>query len=109
MFPDPDTPVERLMNLGPASSRWLHPAGIRTLRDLQDVPLGVLYEKVKRRIPRCSAVFLYAVFGALTNAHWNTLPPDIKRQLRDGARIVNDKLKRERAARKKRLRKKNPA
>ena len=95
MYPDPDTPVEDLMNLGPASGRWLHPVGVRTLGDLKAVPLGVLYEKVKRMKPRCNAVFLYAVFGALTNTHWNLLPPDIKRQLRDGARIVNAKLKAE--------------
>lgn len=100
MFPDPETPIEDLMNLGPASKKWLHPAGVRTLRDLQNVPLGVLYEKVKRRIPRCNSVFLYAVLGALTNCHWNSLPPDIKRRLRCGARIVNEKLKRERADRK---------
>lgn len=95
MFPDEDTPVEDLMNLGPASVRWLHPVGIKTLGDLKSIPLGVLYEKVKRRIPRCNSAFLYAVFGALTNTHWNSLPPDIKRQLLAGARIVNEKLKQE--------------
>ncbi len=95
MYPDPDTPVEELMNLGPASVRWLHPVGIRTLGDLKTVPLGVLYEKVKRLKPRCNSAFVYAVFGALTNTHWNTLPPDIKRQLLAGVRVVNEKLKRE--------------
>jgi DNA transformation protein and related proteins len=100
MYPDPDTPVEELINLGPASGKWLHPVGVRTLADLKAVPLGVLYEKVKRLKPRCSAVFLYAVVGALTNTHWNTLPPDIKRQLLAGARVVNEKLKQERALKK---------
>jgi DNA transformation protein and related proteins len=100
MFPDDDTPVEDLMNMGPACKRWLHPVGVRTLGDLKSMPLGVLYEKVKRRIPRCNSVFLYAVFGAVKNCHWNSLPPDIKRQLRDGARMVDAKLKREKGLRK---------
>jgi DNA transformation protein len=96
MYPDDDTPIEQLMNLGPASGRWLHPVGIRTFGDLQGVPLGVLYEQVKRRVPRCNSNFLYAVQGALMNLHANALPPEIRRQLRFGARVVNQKLKRER-------------
>ncbi len=103
MYPDEQTPIEQLMNLGPASGRWLHPVGIRTLGDLQGVPLGVLYEQVKRRVPRCNSAFLFAVQGALMNLHANALPPDIKRQLRFGARIVNQKLKKEKLEQKQRM------
>ena len=103
MYPDQQTPIEQLMNLGPASGRWLHPAGIRTLGDLQNVPLGVLYEQVKRRVPRCNSMFLYAVQGALMNLHANALPQEIKRQLRFGARVVNQKLKREKSELKQRM------
>lgn len=98
MYPDDDTPIEQLLNLGPASGRWLHPAGIRTLGDLREAPLGLLYEKVKRRVPRCNSAFLFAVQGALMNVPAHALPEHVRRQLRFGARLVNQKLKKERSA-----------
>lgn len=90
-----DTPVKNLLNLGPKCETWLHPVGIRTLGDLKRMPLEELYESVKRRTPQCNAVFLYAIFGALTNTHWNLIPPDVKQQLLGIAQNIDQKLKSE--------------
>jgi hypothetical protein len=90
------TPVEDLLNLGPKCSEWLHSLGIYTLRDLKAIPLEELYEKVKRCVPHCNGVFLYAVFGAITDTHWNAIPRDIQAQLLQMARKIDVKIKSER-------------
>lgn len=95
MLLNDDTPIGQLLNLGPACKRWLHPIGIRTRGDLRWISLEELYEKVKRRIPQCNGVFLYAVFGALTDTHWNDVPRDIQKQLLEKARNIDRRLKNE--------------
>ena len=88
-----DTPVEDLLNLGPACKKWLHLLGIRTLSDLRRESLEELYEKVKRCTPQCNAVFLYAVVGALHDTHWNALPRDLQLHLLAIARQVDARLR----------------
>lgn len=95
MTTDDDTPVEKLLNLGPACKRWLLQIGVRTRGDLRRTPLEELYEKVKRCTPQCNGVFLYAVFGALTDTHWNALPRDIQKQLLETARGIDTRLRNE--------------
>lgn len=85
------TPVEDLLNIGPACKKWLHDLGIRTRGDLSRIPLEELYEKVKRCKPQCNAVFLYAVVGALHETHWSALPRDLQLHLLAIARKIDVK------------------
>ncbi len=70
-----------LKNLGKTSVQWLNAVGIRTPDQLRDTGAVATYCKVRDRGFKVSKVLLYALEGALTNAHWNELSPDYKARL----------------------------
>lgn len=70
-----------LKNLGMATVNILQAIGINTYEDLAKMGAVGAYHKVKCRGINVSKVMLYALQGALMDAHWNDLPPDLKRSL----------------------------
>lgn len=59
-----------LPNLGPASARWLHAAGIATRDDLARLGAVAAFAQVRRVAPRASLNLLWALEGALTGLPW---------------------------------------
>ena len=74
-----------LKNLGNTSVNWLRVVGIGSYDELKRHGAVVAYNKIRRRGFRVSKVLLYALHGALLDAHWNELEPDLKNQLVEAA------------------------
>ncbi|PJE79856.1 hypothetical protein CI610_01169 [invertebrate metagenome] len=70
-----------LKNLGKTSVQWLNAVGIRNLEQLQQAGSVMAYCKIRDRGFKVSKVLLYALEGALTDAHWNDIHPDRKNDL----------------------------
>lgn len=70
-----------LKNLGNTSINWLKTIGVNSYEDLKQLGPVEAYTQIKQRDIKVSKVFLYALEGALTNTHWNDLPPHLKAQL----------------------------
>jgi hypothetical protein len=75
--------VERIPNIGPVSSGWLHEAGIHSLADLEGIGAVEAYKRVKALYPhRVSLNLLYGLQAALLGISWKDLTPDMKADLR---------------------------
>ncbi len=75
-----------LRNLGPATARRLAELGIADEGGLRQLGAVAAYRRLKFAYPReTTLVALYALHGALTETHWNALPAEVKRQLREAA------------------------
>ena len=70
-----------LKNIGISSANILHAIGINTYDDLHRVGAVNAYCKIKQRGIPASKVMLYALYGALTDMHWNDLAPELKESL----------------------------
>jgi DNA transformation protein len=70
-----------LKNLGNTSVNWLHAVGVNNYQDLEQSGAVGAYIRVKQRGFRVSKVLLYALQGALMDAHWNDLEPSLKASL----------------------------
>lgn len=70
-----------LKNLGNTSVNWLRAVGISNYDELKRCGAVHAYNKIRRRGFRVSKVLLYALHGALLDAHWNELDPDLKNRL----------------------------
>ncbi|MDB2384673.1 TfoX/Sxy family protein [Endozoicomonas sp.] len=70
-----------LKNLGKTSVQWLNAVGIRTPDQLRTTGSVATFCKVRDRGFKVSKVLLYALEGALTDAHWNELTLDQKNSL----------------------------
>ncbi len=83
-MPDTETALRTLAalkNLGEKTAQWLLDAGVRTKSEL--AKLGAI--EVCRRMLQAghpvSVVAAYAIEGALTDTHWNEIPPSKKLEL----------------------------
>ncbi len=70
-----------LKNLGRTSVQWLNAVGIRDPQQLEQIGAVEAFCKIKGRGFKVSKVLLYALEGALINAHWNQLDSDHKQRL----------------------------
>ena len=68
-------------NLGPASSKMLERAGIKTPDELIELGPVAAYLRVKTTGDRTSLMLLYAIYGAIHNCHFAKIPVDEKAQL----------------------------
>lgn len=68
-------------NIGLSSANILQAIGISTRDDLHRVGAVEAYCKIKQRGIPVSKVMLYALQGALLDAHWNDLEPSLKTSL----------------------------
>lgn len=71
----------QLKNLGTASVNILAAVGIHTPEDLKNIGSVGAYTRIKSRGIQVSKVMLYALEGALLNAHWTELAEDHKSRL----------------------------
>jgi len=75
----------QLKNLGAASVNILRAVGISNTEDLRQAGAVETYTRIKRRGIAVSKVMLYALEGALIDAHWKDLDPSLKQRLVDDA------------------------
>lgn len=81
-----DVPIEAMRNLGPTMAKQLASIGIYTRQDLQEV--GAVEAFLRLRLikgRRISRIALHAMFAALVDCDWRTLPAEIKTQLDEEA------------------------
>ncbi len=74
-------PLHSLKNLGLASEKMLHRAGIETYFQLQHLGAVVAYQQVVDSGQKPSLNLLYALAGALLDCHWNHLPDGERQRL----------------------------
>jgi DNA transformation protein len=79
---EPATPVNRLVNLGPKSTTWLHAIGVYTVDDIERVGVVEIYRQLKAQGFPVTANLLYALQGALMGIRWDHLPPELRAELR---------------------------
>ena len=70
-----------LKNIGKTSAQWLNAVGIRTIDQLRTTGSVASYCKIRDRGFKVSKVLLYALAGALNDAHWSELTNDQKNSL----------------------------
>lgn len=78
--PSPKQP-QTLPGLGPKSMAMLEAAGIHDLARLQQLGSVAAYRRVKRCCPSASLNLLWALEGALTGLHWQTVARDHRTSL----------------------------
>ena len=74
--------IDSLRNLGPASAAWLREAGVETVEDLERLGAVVAYRLVKRRQPKASLNFLWALAAGLDDLDWRELSAGRKASLK---------------------------
>lgn len=74
-----------LKNLGRTSVQWLNAIGIRDSEQLAQIGAVDAFCKIKERGFKVSKVLLYALEGALIDAHWNQLDAEYKQRLLEQA------------------------
>lgn len=77
----PKSELIHLKNLGAASVNILNAVGIHTPEELQAIGAVEAYARIKARGIHVSKVMLYALEGALIDAHWTELADDHKSKL----------------------------
>ncbi len=77
--------LTQLRNIGNTSALWLQAVGISNIEQLKNVGAVDAYVKIQERGIKTSKVLLYAIYGALTDQHWNDIPADVKQDLCDEA------------------------
>ena len=74
--------LDNLLNLGPATARWLEEAGIETAAELRRIGAIEAWARLFRQGRRgLSRNALYALDGAVHGLRWNQLPPARRREL----------------------------
>jgi DNA transformation protein len=81
-----------LKNLGNTSVNWLRAVGIGNYDELKRNGAVLAYNKIRRRGFRVSKVLLYALHGALVDAHWNELDADLKIRLVEEAEALIEEV-----------------
>jgi len=81
-----------LKNLGNTSVNWLRAVGIGNYDELKRNGAVLAYNKIRRRGFRVSKVLLYALHGALVDAHWNELDSELKSRLVEEAEIMFEEV-----------------
>ena len=72
-----------MRNLGPASERMLHAAGIRTPKQLDEVGALEAYRRALAAGTHPSLNLLWSLDAALLDLDWRDLPAQRKAQLRE--------------------------
>lgn len=76
-----------LLNLGPASARWLVAAGITSPAQLRRMGALAAFRRVAMsRSGEVSLNLLYALEGALRGVRWDRLPAGVRERLREQSR-----------------------
>ena len=76
--------IRELRGLGGVSERWLESVGIRDEDDLRALGAVEAFARVRlAAAPHASLNLLYALQAALLDVDWRSLPPELKRTLRE--------------------------
>ena len=86
----PETLVKDLINIGPKTARLLQEIGISTKKELMDMGPVMAYKILQHRFRGVNVIALYALYGAVHDIHWNSISPQIKKQLRNQAKDMLD-------------------
>jgi len=78
--------LEGARNIGPVIRKRLNEIGVYSLADLANLTSAQAYLKISERnqdqtFPVC--YYLYSLGGALLDLHWDDLPEELKRNLRE--------------------------
>ena len=93
------------LNLGPKSAAWLRAAGIKSPDQIRKLGVIESCRRVRATGHPVSVVLAYALEGALTGCHWNSIPLETKQWLRfEFAQMKNAEVPSTRAKRKNCLR-----
>jgi DNA-3-methyladenine glycosylase I len=84
-MPKQNPALDQLLNLGPASTRWLNAIGVHSRRDLEQLGAVDAYAMLKANGYKASLNLVYAIEGALTGRDWKRLPAQRKAQLKAAA------------------------
>ena len=81
-----DNNLRNAKNIGATIEKYLNEIGIFTLADLAETTSVKAFIKIREQhpektIPVC--YYLYSLEGALLNLHWNDLPSELKKELKD--------------------------
>ena len=74
--------VSGLKNIGPASARWLLAVGVESRQDLEAIGPAEAFLRVRDAGFEPSLNLLYALQGAVLDAHWADLPTELRESLR---------------------------
>ncbi len=85
-----DIPVAHLKNLGNKTGQMLNEIGIFTRKDLEETGRLMAYKILQHRFSDVNILFLYSMYGALADCHWNHLPAGVRESLQKGAAIPLD-------------------
>ncbi len=77
----PQSELIHLKNLGAASVNILNAIGIHTPEELHSIGSVAAYSRIKARGIHVSKVMLYALEGAILDAHWTELADAHKSKL----------------------------
>lgn len=79
----PNLPLDKLLNLGPASAIRLREVGIPDEAALRRLGALGAYRRIKHAFPReTTLVLLYALAGALADMPWAALSPAEREELK---------------------------
>ena len=89
-----DNNLRNAKNIGATIEKYLNEIGIFTLADLAETTSVKAFIKIREQhpektIPVC--YYLYSLEGALLNLHWNDIPSELKKELKD--RVLTFKVK----------------
>lgn len=75
--------IAELKNLGPATEKHFHKAGIKTVAQFKSLGWKKALEKLVKSNPKNRhSIFTYALIGALKNQEWFRISEDEKREAR---------------------------
>ncbi|MFS3008489.1 TfoX/Sxy family protein [Bacteroides thetaiotaomicron] len=81
-----DNNLRNAKNIGTTIEKYLNEIGIFTLADLAETTSVEAFIKIRKQhpektIPVC--YYLYSLEGALLNLHWNDIPSELEKELKD--------------------------
>jgi hypothetical protein len=83
-------PIDKLQNLGAASSRWLADVGIQSRGDLARVGPVLAYKLVREHEPKANRTLLWCLFGALRDISCLDVTDAEKKKLLAELRSLDD-------------------
>jgi DNA transformation protein and related proteins len=81
------TQLHEMLNIGPVTAQMLIDVGITTPEQLTEIGAIDAWKRLRSAFgSQISVIGLYALYGALTQTHWNQLSAEEKLQLREAAK-----------------------
>ena len=78
--------LRKAKNIGVTIEKYLNEIGIFTLADLAEVTSVEAFKRIRKNYPEKTipvCYYLYSLEGALLDLHWNDIPSELKKELKD--------------------------